>query len=105
MSPPIGRPIKPSEIGDATKAVIPPFVFDAFNALIALHWNCGCAEFKLSEARKEVKDRSPEKSDDFPSGWLNVEEAYRADGWKVTFDRPGYNESYPATFTFSVKKT
>ncbi len=33
--------------------------------------------------------------------WLNVEELYRAQGWTVTYDKPGYNESYPATFTFA----
>jgi len=36
----------------------------------------------------------------FDKGWLNVEEVYRAAGWAVEYDKPGFNESYSATFTF-----
>lgn len=36
---------------------------------------------------------------------LDVEDVYRAAGWEVTYDKPGYNETYDATFTFrSAKK-
>ncbi len=34
---------------------------------------------------------------------LDVEPSYRAEGWEVEYDKPGYNETYEATFTFRKK--
>lgn len=39
----------------------------------------------------------------FKKGWLNVEYLFRAAGWEVQYDKPGYNETYEAYFTFSKK--
>jgi hypothetical protein len=36
----------------------------------------------------------------FSKGYLNFEELYEAQGWKVVYDKPAYNESYKANFTF-----
>ena len=36
----------------------------------------------------------------FENHYLDVEELYRQEGWLVTHDKPGYDETYPATFTF-----
>ena len=36
----------------------------------------------------------------FSEGYLNVEEVYREQGWVVSYDKPGYNESYDANFKF-----
>lgn len=32
---------------------------------------------------------------------LSFEQIYRDAGWKVVFDKPAYNDSYPAIYTFS----
>ncbi len=40
----------------------------------------------------------------FEKGWLDVEPIFKKAGWDVEYDKPGYNESYPATFKFSRKK-
>jgi len=40
----------------------------------------------------------------FEMGWLDVEDAYRAQGWNVVYDRPGYCESYEASFIFTRGK-
>jgi len=39
----------------------------------------------------------------YDKGWMDVEDAYRKAGWDVDFDKPGYNETYEANFTFSKK--
>jgi hypothetical protein len=44
-----------------------------------------------------------ERGEIFHRGWLDVEDAYRAEGWTVVYDKPGYNESYAASFTFSAR--
>jgi hypothetical protein len=36
----------------------------------------------------------------FEKGLLDVETVYERAGWKVTYDKPAYNETYPATFRF-----
>lgn len=30
--------------------------------------------------------------------------AYQAAGWKITYDKPGHNETYNATFTFAKRR-
>ncbi len=36
--------------------------------------------------------------------WLDVETHYQAAGWKVAYDKPAYNENYPACFTFRPRE-
>lgn len=36
----------------------------------------------------------------YENRWLDIEDSYRAVGWHVEYDKPGYCESYEATFTF-----
>jgi hypothetical protein len=40
----------------------------------------------------------------FDKGWLDVESIFRAEGWKVKYDKPAYCETYKAFFVFSRKK-
>ena len=42
------------------------------------------------DARREAYD----------AGVLNFESLFEKVGWSVKYDKPGYNEDYPATFTF-----
>jgi len=37
----------------------------------------------------------------FNNHWLDIEETYREAGWEVEYNKPGYNEGYPAYFKFS----
>jgi hypothetical protein len=40
----------------------------------------------------------------FKKGWLDVEEIYGKAGWKVEYDKPGYNEDYAAHFIFTNRR-
>lgn len=101
-------PISPKEI-DQIKSAIPEEVFDAFNELIAANWTGRSATFKQDDvvpvALKKLKQRLPNmtRAKMFENHWLDVESAYRTKGWRVNYDKPGFNESYPATFTFEKK--
>lgn len=105
------QPITPYQVGAAKASVFPPEIFQAFNDLIVAHHVGGYSRFTQREAVEaivesmitetpygdngaEIEQRVYEK------GWLNVDDAYRAAGWIVEYDKPGYNESYPATFVF-----
>lgn len=100
------KPIKPSEAISLKLVQIPDEVIEAFNELIAENFSSGYSSFKQSDvvARIDKKIKESGGKLKFNISWLDVEEIYEKNGWKVEYDKPGYNESYPATFTFKSKK-
>lgn len=106
------KPITPAEIGAAKATAIPPEVIKVFNDLIARHFVNDSATFRQSEVLDHLaiemgaEFTSPDAGAKwtkkvFRNGWLNVEDLYHDVGWIVEYDKPGFNESYPATFTFT----
>jgi len=83
--------------------IFPDFVIQAFNECIAESQvkNSGVVMQKdvLKRIMKLGNIRKSQKV--FDEHWLDVEDHYRKAGWKVSFDQPGYNESYEASYTFS----
>lgn len=98
------KPMNPSEVVLAKTNSIPGEVFEAFNELIAAHWDGMESRVTQSEALKLVvkkfKSANVTSTVMFDNGWLDVEESYRSQGWIVEYDKPGYNESYEAFFIF-----
>lgn len=105
-------PITPAEVGRFKLDIPPPEVIDVFNELIAAHWDGSSATVAQRHALDRiaiemgVEFKSPDAGPKWTAevlskGWLNIEALYESAGWKVTYDKPGYNETYPATFTFS----
>lgn len=92
------RPISPDEI----ECHIPEFIIQAANKLISQHYDGSRSGFRLNELMHEARALAPDGFQ-FKSWMWNIEETYRKAGWKVEYDQPGYNESYPATFTFTRK--
>lgn len=115
------KPITPREVIGKKKELLPDAVLEAFNELIAKHWNNGEACFKQDEVvalicqKLEQELNKGGSSDDnwmsvrkqeiFDNHYLDVEGIYRKAGWTVNYDSPAYCESYPATFTFRSKKS
>lgn len=98
-------PIKPSEVSAHKTATFPEDVFEAFNAEIAASWDGRTAIVNQHKVVERLKSAlSIDRRDVFNLGYLNVEESYRAAGWTVEYDKPGYNETYEATFTFTRGK-
>lgn len=95
------RPIRPSELAKRKKAVLPNAVLEAFNELIAQHFSGGSATIKQDDVVTLMVKKGLKRKEVFERHWLDIEEVYRAEGWNVEYDKPAYNESYPATFTFS----
>lgn len=104
MSDELTRPIKPSEVADVKRVTIPGQVFAAFNTCIANKLRGTEAVVPQDEVVAEIMRRIPcDRHDIFTRGWLDVEDYYRAEGWTVEYDKPGYNESYQASFKFSTR--
>lgn len=98
------RPIKPSEVAAEKAKVFPDAVFESFNEIIAQASTGGSVTIKQADVVELMVKKGLKEEEIQRSGWLNIEEAYRAAGWKVEYDKPAYNESYPATFTFSPRR-
>lgn len=90
------RPIGPKDV----KKVIPEFVIEAVNELINEKYTDGRFIIRQGEIKERIRSKT---SQDFNYAWLDFESIYRAEGWKVEYDKPGYNENYEAFFAFSPK--
>ncbi len=111
------KPITPSEVGAVKGNIFPPEVFQAFNELIAASYTNGSARVTQDAVIARITlltitdpdTPNPEEAvaklrrTIFDKGWLNVESFYEDAGWAVQYDKPGFSESYPATFTFTKR--
>ncbi len=98
------QPIKPSEVILKKALFIPDEVIEAFNELIAKKWNGTLAIIKQNEIVELVGAKlSLDSVRPFDRNWLNVEDIFRDVGWMVVYDKPGFNEQYGATYTFTKK--
>lgn len=93
--------MKPEEVGDVQRSVLPAAVFDAFNAEIAGSFGSGSARVMQNKvANRIAAAMGIERQEVYDKHYLDVEEAYRDEGWNVEYEKPAYNESYEAFFVF-----
>ena len=98
------KPIKPTEVVKAKQTVFPDEVIEAFNELIVKDFRNGSAIVKQDEVTALICSKMNIHSQEVcDNHWLDVEDVFRKAGWRVEYDSPAYNESYPATFTFTKK--
>ena len=96
------RAITPAQARKQKKFVIPDFVLQAFNELIVKNLQNGSSRFVQDEVVRRIKEDLEDEAE-FDYDWLDVEPVYEEAGWKVEYDKPGYNETYPASFTFRAR--
>lgn len=95
------EPIRPHEVKEKQIKSIPPEVIKVFNDLIVKHYNGRSAMIKQDEALSKVMEALSLSSNQvFENKLLDVEDVFRQAGWSVVYDKPGYNESYNAFWTF-----
>ena len=105
----MAKPITPEDVADKKLEAMPEAVIEAFNELIVKGWDGRCATVVQDEVinriigKMQPDNPSQLRTKIFANHWLDVEDIYRKSGWKVEYDEPGFNESYPATFEFSKK--
>lgn len=85
--------IKPNEVSKTRAKHWPEAVFNVINDLIAGNWNGQSATFTL----ETLKTRLDEAGYHDKQFW-DFEDIYEEAGWKVLFDKPGYNENYKAFY-------
>ncbi len=99
------KPITPDEASAWSMRSIPDVVIDEFNKIITEELRSGAAVVRQRDIARRISARmGVPVSRIYAEGWLDVEDAFRAAGWTVEYDKPGYNESYDPTFKFSRKR-
>ena len=104
------KPLSPDEVLEKKQESIPDEMLEAINEMIVKKWNGSEATFRQEDLvalyLSKVGENDIQKSRDkiFENHWMDFEDVYRKNGWSVEYDKPAYNESYPATFTFKKKK-
>lgn len=106
------KPITPQEAKSKKSATIPSEVVNAFNQLITERLRGKSATFTQNEVvYKILENMDVARNDIFDNGWLDIEPLFEKAGWKVEYDKPGFNvikkpkrnETYDAKFIFEVK--
>ncbi len=98
------KPIKPGEVAKQKKNDFPDAVFEAFNEVIAANFYGKDATFNQEDVEALMVKKGLNCNEIYKKGWMDVEDVYEKAGWTVDYDAPGYNETYPATFTFRARK-
>ncbi|MCV9964272.1 hypothetical protein OIU34_20510 [Pararhizobium sp. BT-229] len=97
----MAQPIRPEDVAEAKIGHIPGAVIEAFNKLIALNFSRGSATVRQNDVIVEITGTTEfSRAEIFDKGYLNVEEIFRRAGWKVSYTKPDYTESFPAYFEF-----
>lgn len=104
--PTSGRPITPQEASTEKLSLIPSFVFDTFNAFLSTRSEEGTITITQDEVIQMLLTIKPglDRNEIFDKHWLDIESAYRKAGWNVEYDKPGYNETYGASWEFTKKR-
>jgi len=98
------KPFTPRDAVAAHAETIPDLVIDVVNGLLAEE-SRGTSRritFTSKEVSKRIKALLPDHVK-FEDRWLDFEGVYRRYGWKVSYDGPGYNESYDGFYIFEKK--
>lgn len=97
------EPITKSQVKENLKnREFPDFIIQAFNECISEASIKKSSTVLQKDVLKRIKQISGKDSREvLDNNWLDVEDYYRKAGWKVHYDKPGYNEDYEASFTFS----
>ncbi len=98
--------ITPAQAAELKMSRIPEKVFEAFNEAIADDLSEGYATVIQEDVITRILAKMPDikRQQIFDNGWLDVEPFYRKKGWKVEYDKPGYNESYGAFWDFQARR-
>lgn len=100
----IMKAITPDEVGPAHAKTIPDDVIASFNELIVQNWDGEATAVVKQDAVIALilaKMPSASREELFAKRWLDIEPIFELAGWRVHYDKPGYNENYEAFFEFT----
>lgn len=106
----MSRPFSPEEALSAKIEKVPAFVIDAVNHLLAQRFNgqgCLLRQGEVIQQARELAIQHHRMLDEevsrdifFREHWLDFEPIYRQRGWRVQYDKPGWDETYEPFWKF-----
>ena len=105
------KPFSPADAANAKINMIPKEVIEVVNAILAAKIHplrpISIKQHEIINGAREKMTNGSDyaNSDFFTKGWLEIEPLYQAEGWKVSYHRPSYDEDFEAYFEFTAKKT
>lgn len=98
------KPISPDEVVIQKEKEFPDVVIEVVNRLLKEKWDGNQAILMQADIVGGILGNSEyAKNEIFEKRLLDFEDIYRKQGWKVTYDRPAYCESYDPYFLFERK--
>jgi hypothetical protein len=107
------KAFSPAEAKGNKINVVPKELLQAVNELLSERYvDYGEIHIKLKDVKARCKKilgvdemfSGINPMDSWPEGVWDFEPIYRQAGWKVSYDNPGYNESYDGFYIFNQKK-
>lgn len=100
------EPIKPKDIMDNLDDIIHPAIIKAVNYILREQYRGSAVTIKQKDITSKAMEFCPEltSKEIFEKKHMDFESIFEKAGWKVRYDKPGYNESYEPYFEFSAKK-
>lgn len=96
--------ITPTAAEQRRQRSIPGVVVLVVNDLIVESLRGGQAVVKQEDILARLEAQSHlKRGEALSKGWLDFEEIYQTAGWDVSYDKPGFNESYEPSFTFTKR--
>lgn len=103
------KPIPPEQAHTDFKSTLDPLMIQAVNNLLVLKGYAKYITLKqkdiISEYERLHHEKRTKPLNVFKTNQLEFEGIFRDAGWQVTYDKPGYNESYEPTFEFKFKNS
>jgi len=101
------KPIRPDEVVSKKKEVMPSQVIDAVNECIAENWDGRQSVIREDVLVTKIRFKflnEISRQEIYDKKYLDFEPIYEDADWNIEYDRPGYNETYQATFIFTERK-
>jgi hypothetical protein len=97
------KPLTPQEV--KVLPIAHPQMIEVVNELLRLRFDGARAVIKQDEIKEAFLKRVPEYDSlrMFAEKLMDFEPTFRNAGWHVVYEKPGYNESGFAFFTFSPR--
>ncbi len=99
------KPIRPDEILDDLINIIPSVVIESVNKLLKEKYRGESVVITQDAIVNEIIANSNlTRNEISEKKYLDFEKLYNDNGWIVGYDKPAYDENYPATFKFTKRK-
>jgi len=100
------KPISPKEIIVDLDKIIPEAVIQAVNNLLKEKYRGGTVTLQQKEITAAIRKIDKKLTNEilFDKHYMDFEPIFNKAGWKVTYDKPGWDEDYEPHYDFKPIK-